>query len=72
MAERLVADATGADALPLLAFTLSRLFKLYAAGHDLTLDQYEDIGGMAGCVTLALTQARKTAGAAGSEESCAD
>ena len=68
LADRLVADATGADALPLLAFTLSRLFKLHAAGQDLTLEQYEDSGGMGGSVTLALTQARKQAGAAGGEE----
>ena len=44
LADRLVADATGADALPLLAFTLSQLFKLHGAGHELTLAQYNEIG----------------------------
>ena len=32
----------GADALPLLAFTLSQLFKLHGPGHVLTLDQYNE------------------------------
>ena len=62
LADRLVADATGADALPLLAFTLSQLFKLHGAGHELTLAQYNEIGGMGGCVTRVLRQAQKSAG----------
>jgi formylglycine-generating enzyme required for sulfatase activity/class 3 adenylate cyclase len=60
LADQLVADATGADALPLLAFTLSHLFKLHAAGHELTLAQYDEIGGMGGCVTRVLRQAQKS------------
>ena len=64
LADRLVADATGADALPLLAFTLSQLFKLHGAGHELTLAQYNEIGGMGGCVTRVLRQAQKSAGTA--------
>jgi formylglycine-generating enzyme required for sulfatase activity/class 3 adenylate cyclase len=67
LADRLVADATGADALPLLAFTLSQLFKLHGAGHELTLAQYNDMGGMGGCVTRVLRQAQKSAGTAGSD-----
>lgn len=62
LADRLVADATGADALPLLAFALSQLFKLHGAGHELTLAQYNEIGGMGGCVTRVLRQAQKSAG----------
>ncbi len=62
LVDRLVADATGADALPLLAFTLSHLFKLHGAGHELTLEQYNNIGGMGGCVTRVLRQAQKSAG----------
>ncbi len=69
LANQLVADATGADALPLLAFTMSQLFKLHAAGHELTLAQYNDIGGMGGCVTRVLRQAQKAAGAAGGDDS---
>ena len=62
LADRLVADATGADALPLLAFTLSQLFKLHGAGHELTLAQYNEIGGMGGCVTRVLRHAQKSVG----------
>ena len=68
LADRLVADATGADALPLLAFTLSQLFKLHGAGHELTLAQYNEIGGMGGCVTRVLRQAQKSAETAGSDD----
>jgi formylglycine-generating enzyme required for sulfatase activity/class 3 adenylate cyclase len=68
LADRLVADATGADALPLLAFTLSQLFKLHGGGHELTLAQYNEIGGMGGCVTRVLRQAQKSAGTAGSDD----
>ena len=50
----------------LLAFTLSQLFKLHAGGEHLTLEQYNEIGGMSGCVTRVLRQAQKSAGSAGS------
>jgi formylglycine-generating enzyme required for sulfatase activity/class 3 adenylate cyclase len=62
LVDRLVADATGADALPLLAFTMSQIFKLHGAGHELTLAQYNEIGGMGGCVTRVLRQAQKSVG----------
>jgi hypothetical protein len=68
LADQLVADATGADALPLLAFTLSQLFKLHAAGHELTLAQYKEIGGMGGCLTRVLRQAQKSAGSGGGDD----
>src|SRR5258707_15832 len=68
LADRLVADATGADALPLLAFTLSQLFKLHGACHELTLAQYNEIGGMGGCVTRVLRQAQRSAETAGSDD----
>src|ERR1700730_493224 len=60
LADRLVADATGADALPLLAFTLSQLFKLYGAGHELTLAQSNEIGGMGGCLHRVLRPAQQS------------
>ncbi len=69
LVDRLVTDAIGADALPLLAFTLSQLFKLHGAGQELTLEQYNEIGGMGGCVTRVLRQAQKSAGNAGSDDS---
>jgi formylglycine-generating enzyme required for sulfatase activity len=60
--ERLVADSGGADALPLLAFTLEQLwFKQQARGvavagpngawFDLTLADYKALGGVAGAVS---------------------
>jgi formylglycine-generating enzyme required for sulfatase activity len=69
LAKQLVADASGADALPLLAFTLSQLFKLHGPGQELTLDHYNEMGGMGGCVTRVLQQAQNRAGAAGSDDS---
>jgi WD40 repeat protein len=45
---RLLADATGgADSLPLLALTLSRLYLDYGSTGQLTLANYEAMGGMA-------------------------
>ncbi len=57
LTERLVADATGADALPLLAFTLLQLYKGFSAGDKLTVEQYEAIGGVAGSIKEAIKQA---------------
>jgi formylglycine-generating enzyme required for sulfatase activity len=57
LAEQLVADATGADALPLLAFTVSHLYENFAAGGEITLEQYEGMGGVAGSIEMALKQA---------------
>jgi formylglycine-generating enzyme required for sulfatase activity len=54
LADRLVADASGADALPLLAFTLSHLYQEYGAGGSIALAQYEAMGGVAGSIELAL------------------
>jgi WD40 repeat protein len=57
LVDRLVDDATGADALPLLAFTLSHLYQNFAAAGSITLSQYEEMGGVAGSIDLALNQA---------------
>jgi formylglycine-generating enzyme required for sulfatase activity len=57
LADKLIADATGADALPLLAFTLSHLYDNFAAGREITLEQYDAMGGVAGSVELALRRA---------------
>ncbi|SFO22001.1 WD domain-containing protein, G-beta repeat-containing protein, partial [Nitrosospira briensis] len=37
----------GADTLPLLSLTLSRIYRDYSSGGDLRLDQYKSMGGMA-------------------------
>ena len=47
LTERLIADAQGADALPLLAFTLERLYVDYGGEGRLTLAEYEKLGGRA-------------------------
>jgi len=57
LADRLVADSTGADALPLLAFTISHLYREFSTIGSLTLGQYERIGGVAGSINMALKQA---------------
>jgi hypothetical protein len=55
--DRLVEDATGADALPLLAFTLSYLYQQFSAGGSITLEHYHSIGGISGSIDRALKQA---------------
>ena len=60
LVDQLVSDAAGADALPLLAFTLSYLYQAYAPGGTIGLEQYNEIGGIAGSIDkafkLALTK----------------
>ena len=63
LADRLVQDATGADALPLLAFTLSHLYEDFGAGGKITLEQYEAMGGIAGSIDMALKRALSKPGA---------
>ena len=47
LVERLLADsADGADTLPILALTLSRLHTDYGSSGELTLAQYDALGGM--------------------------
>jgi TPR repeat protein len=66
LANALVRDATGADALPLLAFTLARLFGDFAAEGRLTHEGYVAVGGTAGSISRALGEATVAAGAVGS------
>jgi formylglycine-generating enzyme required for sulfatase activity len=68
LASKLALDATGGDALPLLAFTLEKLFQKFSADGNLTLARYEGLGGIGGSIDRALTDALRQAGAAGSEE----
>jgi WD40 repeat protein len=47
LVDRLVAEAgAGADTLPLLALTLQRLYTDYGTAEEITLDDYESMGGM--------------------------
>jgi formylglycine-generating enzyme required for sulfatase activity len=56
LTERLIADAQGADALPLLAFTLERLYADYGSEGKLTLAEYEKLGGVQGSIEEALAR----------------
>ncbi|HUE12497.1 MAG TPA: SUMF1/EgtB/PvdO family nonheme iron enzyme [Steroidobacteraceae bacterium] len=49
------------DALPLLAFTLERLYGEYQAGGNLTLSQYNDLGRVKGSIEAAVERALKAA-----------
>ncbi|SET52402.1 Formylglycine-generating enzyme, required for sulfatase activity, contains SUMF1/FGE domain [Nitrosomonas marina] len=50
LTEQLLRDAEGADALPLLAFTLERLYVEYGSDGDLRLDEYNAMGGVRGSI----------------------
>ena len=55
-------EAGGArDALPLLAFTLERLYKEYGGDGDLKLSEYEKFGGVRGSVEAAVERALEAA-----------
>ncbi|MGH8660701.1 MAG: beta-propeller domain-containing protein, partial [Burkholderiales bacterium] len=57
LTERLVNDAEGADALPLLAFTLERLFVEHGGDGKLLLEDYEVLGGVRGSIEAAVEMA---------------
>ncbi len=68
LVEALVRDAQGADALPLLAFTLERLFGEFGADGNLTLARYDAMGGIGGSIDRALAEAQRQAGSGGTLE----
>ena len=57
LTEALLAETEGADALPLLAYTLERLFRLYGADGELRLEEFQAMGGMKGVITSAVDDA---------------
>jgi hypothetical protein len=75
LADRLVNDAIGADALPLLAFTLSRLHHAYASSgsheegsvRSLTHRHYVAMGGVGGSIDNALGEALVKSGIVGTQ-----
>jgi hypothetical protein len=67
LVEALVKGASGADALPLLAFTLQRLFLNYAPERTLTKAHYDAMGGIEGSIDRMLAEAKAKAGTAGSD-----
>jgi formylglycine-generating enzyme required for sulfatase activity len=58
LTEQLVKDTTGADALPLLAFTLAQLYQDFSAAGSITLKDYEAMGGVGGAIGKAVAAAR--------------
>jgi formylglycine-generating enzyme required for sulfatase activity len=67
LVEALVKDASGADALPLLAFTLQRLFLDYAPVRTLTKAHYDTMGGIEGSIDRKLAEAKVKAGTTGTD-----
>jgi hypothetical protein len=57
LVDRLVRDASGADALALLSLTLSVLYREFRAEGHLTVAQYEALGGPAGIIGLEIKRA---------------
>ena len=57
LTERLIAEADGADALPLLAFTLERLYIEHGGDGKLLLADYEALGGVRGSIEAAIEAA---------------
>ena len=43
-------DAATGDALPLLAFSMNKLWRDFGADNNLTLDEYRTMGGLEGAV----------------------
>jgi hypothetical protein len=54
LTEKLLNDAAGVDALPLLAFTLEHLLVEYGGDGDLLLQKYETLGGISGAINKAI------------------
>ena len=65
---KLVQEASGADALPLLAFTLEKLFFEFGGDGKLTAEHYNSMGGIGGSIDRALAEAQRKAGAGGSAD----
>ncbi len=54
--EQLKKDSPTADALPLLAFTLEKLFRQCANDQVIELHEYEQLGGMTGAISQAVAR----------------
>src|SRR5689334_8926487 len=46
----MVDDTAGGDAIPLLAYTLSELYKGVGSEHRITIEAYEAVGGVVGAL----------------------
>ena len=56
LVDALLEDSSGPDSLPLLAFTLGRMFQDYGAEGKLTLAQYDRLGRLSGAVNAAVSE----------------
>jgi len=50
LVHRIVQDTAGGDSLPLLAYTLRRLYELSRPGRRITIADYENVGGVLGAL----------------------
>jgi len=57
LTEALLQDASGQDALPLLAFTMRYLYDQYKANDELNLGSYEKLGRLKGVIETTVKQA---------------
>ena len=57
LVEALIDDTGGADALPLLAFTLQRLWRQYQSERRIVTDNYESVGKLGGLIEDAAERA---------------
>lgn len=58
-----IEEGGGKDALPLLAFTLERLYQEHGGDGDLKLEEYRKLGGVKGSIEAAIEQALNAADA---------
>jgi hypothetical protein len=68
LTQRLLSDievGDAKDALPLLAFTMERLYTEYGGDADLKLEEYEKLGGIKGSIEAAVDRAFRAADADG-------
>lgn len=56
LVDAMLEDTKGADALPLLAFTLERLNSDFGKDGDLTKAEYDQMGGISGSVSIAVSE----------------
>ena len=56
LTDELLKDVSGQDALPLLAFTLARLYDRYGAENELSLSGYEKLGRLKGVIETAVNE----------------
>jgi hypothetical protein len=57
LSSRMVEDTRGAEALPLLAYTLKELNERFGDDKKLTMEEYERLGGVAGAIRTKLAEA---------------